>query len=502
VNRRLRDLLRAVVIAAGVAATVAGAFAFRWEDWPIYLAFVLLSGVLFVPAVEILPSLTMPLPGLAVCIGFLYVGGLPIILIRNLAPPFFAQLVRIALPVRWLARVPQLGPWWGGNYFTAALASLDRAAVAVDWALFSTGLAIRWWIAAALVPSGRPAGHPLAIAAGEAGGYLFWGILSFLPIASFRPIYAWQAPGGPSGLRAVYQDLGLIMILGLTPFVFLIAYGYEAHGLGGAVVWSLAALGLHFVLQRLTERRNVVEEQNRRLEALNRELEHRERLSAIGKMSSVVSHQMLQQLGVIGLHADLIRHGEGEPATVAAEAKENAVAIEGALADLNRVLTDLLVFSRDLRLNLYEHALRPLLEECVAACARAALARHVRLRLECPPELTVVLDKLKMKQAILNVLQNAIEASPAGGEVAIAGAAADGFAEIRITDQGPGIPPADREAVFTPFFTRKEQGTGLGLAIAREFTEAHGGCITVEGGDGGGARFLFRLPLKPVAGRD
>ena len=66
------------------------------------------------------------------------------------------------------------------------------------------------------------------------------------------------------------------------------------------------------MLQRLNERRLPVEEQNRRLEALNRELEHRERLSAIGKMSSVVSHQILQQLGVIGIYADLIRHADAD----------------------------------------------------------------------------------------------------------------------------------------------------------------------------------------------
>src|SRR6185295_3693219 len=114
---------------------------------------------------------------------------------------------------------------------------------------------------------------------------------------------------------------------------------------------------LHFMLQRLNERRLTVEEQNRRLIVLNRELEHRERLSAIGKMSSVVSHQILQQLGVIGLYADLIRNADGDAAIAVPQMRSNAAAIEGALADVNRVLTDLLVFSKDLRLNLYTHAL-------------------------------------------------------------------------------------------------------------------------------------------------
>src|SRR5262249_33610234 len=146
--------------------------------------------------------------------------------------------------------------------------------------------------------------------------------------------------------RTVYQDLGLIMIFALTPFVFLIANGYETSGLPGATVWSFSSLALHFMLQRLNERRLMVEEQNRRLEALNRELEHRERLSAIGKMSSVVSHQMLQQLGIIRMQADLLHHEAADGARV----QEHATRIEDALAGLDRVLTDLLVFSRDLRL--------------------------------------------------------------------------------------------------------------------------------------------------------
>src|SRR5437867_12127326 len=189
-----------------------------------------------------------------------------------------------------------------------------------------------------------------------------WAPMATLPIYSYRPFL----PPAPAfrGLETVIQDLQLVFIVTLTPLVFLIVYGYATHGLAGAAVWSLAALGLHVMLKRLTERRIAVEEQNRRLEALNRELEHRERLSAIGKMSSVISHQVLQQLGVIGIYADLIRHAEaeGDPAAALGQAKASAAAIEDALGGVNRVLEDLLVFGRDLRLNLYEHRLSDVLD--------------------------------------------------------------------------------------------------------------------------------------------
>lgn len=76
----------------------------------------------------------------------------------------------------------------------------------------------------------------------------------------------------------------------------------------------------------------------------------------------------------------------------------------------------------------------------------------------------------------------------------------NGWAKIAVSDHGPGVPEADRDAVFAPFFTTKEHGTGLGLAIAREFTEAHGGQLVVESGNGTGATFVLRLPLaRPAA---
>jgi signal transduction histidine kinase len=333
------------------------------------------------------------------------------------------------------------------------------------------------------------------MAVAEVAGYACWDLLSLLPIYPDRPLLGHSSAGVR---RAALSDIGLIVVLALTPFVFLIAYGFQAGGLPGAAAWSLSTMGLHFMLKRLNERRLMVEEQNRRLETLNRELEHRERLSAIGKMSSVVSHQILQQLGVIGIYADLIRNADaaGEPAGALAQARDNAGAIEGALRDVNRVLTDLLVFSKDLRINLYEHPLARVIEECVDECRAEAVERTVALRVACPTTLNVTLDKLKMKQVLVNILRNAIEVSPPAGEVVVCAAQRNGGVEVAVSDQGPGVPERDREAVFTPFFTTKEHGTGLGLAIARQFTEAHGGRLWVEGNSGTpGATFVVRLPL-------
>ena len=495
-SRTLRAALRGLTIAAGVIVALLSVLSFRLADWPIYAAYVLLSLVLFRPYVEMLEDLILPMPGLALTIGFLYLGGLPIIVLR-LVESLLIEGLHWVLPARWAARVPASV---GGAVGLAAVpwriarARGERAAVAAEWGVFSVGLAARWWVVRLIVPGGDVTHHPGAIAVAEVAGYAVWGAFALLPIFTYRPFLPPVA--SRKVFRPVAQDLGLVFVVALTPFVFLIVYGYATHGLAGAVGWSLSSLGLHFMLKRLTERRLAVEEQNRRLTALNRELEHRERLAAIGKMSSVISHQMLQQLGVIGLYADLIRQAEPEEdaGTAVERAKANAAAIEDALGSVNRVLRDLLVFSRDLRLNLYDHRLCDLLAECVEDCRSQATERDVTLRLECPSEATARLDKLKIRQAVVNVLRNAIDASPPAGEVAVRARLDDGAAEIAVSDRGPGIPEADRGAVFSPFFTTKEQGTGLGLAIAREFAEAHGGDLRAESRDGGGVAVVLRLP--------
>jgi signal transduction histidine kinase len=504
-NAAWRRQVRALLIGAAIVVTLLGCLQFRAADWPIYLVFLLFSLVMARLSVEVLPHLGMPIPQLATTIGFLYIAGLPIIVLQ-LAGPFLSQALFELLPQRWKERItgvvgesdtnPDSG-WRVGQLFTEwRVGYRPLQDWAADWSVFALGLGVRWWVASAWNASHPPATNAAAIAVGELIGHLFWTVLAILPIFPDRALFT---ASGECSSRAALIDIGMIIALAQIPFVFLITYGYTTGGLAGASGWALSAIGLHFMLKRLSERRIRVEEQNRRLEALNRELEHRERLSAIGKMSSVVSHQILQQLGVIGLYADLIRNADGPGDSAAAQARCSASKIEEALRDVDRVLTDLLVFSKDLRLNLYSHALVPLLEECIAACRAQADERQVTLRLHGAAPTDFPLDKLKMKQAFVNLLRNAIDASPAGGAVLVEVAQRDGGAAVAVCDQGPGVPAADCEAVFAPFFTTKERGTGLGLAIAREFTEAHGGRLWAEpvGGAPGG-RFVAWLPLTAV----
>ena len=496
-NASTRKALRGLVIAGGAVVVLCSVLAFEATRWPLYVAYFALALVVYPPVVEVLPRLVIGIPSVAVGLGFLYVAGLPVIAL-NLLCVCCVRAARTVLPTR-LAKVPKLAAL-AARRDLAGGGGQSLAQFVPESATYALGLGVRWLVASALAGTAPPSSVPWAIAVAEACGYVTWGALSILPI---YPDHTLLPLADREGLRGAMADMQLIFPLALTPYVLLIAYGYRSAGLPGAAGWAVATLGLHLMLQRMNERRLTLEEQNRRLVSLNRELEHRERLSAIGKMSSVVSHQILQQLGVIGLYADLIRHAraDGDAAAALGQARENATAIEGALGDVNRVLTDLLVFSKDLRLNLYAHPLELLVAECLDACRPAAAARGIALDLESGAPLELAIDKLKMKQAIVNVVRNAIEASPFGGTVVVELAGRDGGAAVAVRDQGPGIAVADRDAVFAPFFTTKERGTGLGLAIAREFTEAHGGRLWVEPATQGGSIFVIWLPLTAPGDR-
>jgi len=477
VSERGRSGLRLAIVAAGSAVLVQSVLAIRLADWPIYLAFAGLSLLLMFFSVQVIPGTPMPLPQLATTIGFVYIGGLPIVL---LVLPLHS-VVTLCVPRLWRVVPSSWRPMIVAPTGVLPERSHYRLEYLTDWAALPLGLWVRWQVATLVAGGTPPVADTGAIALGELAGYALWSGLSRTTAFSF---------GRLSAPPPLVIDLGLVMMLTLTPFVFLIAYGYRLHGLAGAMGWAVGSLGTHFLLQRLTQRRLTVEEQNRRLEALNRELEHRERLSAIGKMSSVVSHQILQQLGVIGVYADLLRNSGADPA----QTRANAGAIQDALAEVNRVLRDLLVFSKDLRLNLYDHPLARIVGDAVTGCRPQADERGVVLRVDGDGDARLVVDKLKMQQAVGNVLSNAIEASPAGGEVVVRATTTDGWAEITIRDHGPGVPVDAGPRLFTPFFTTKEHGTGLGLAIAHEFTTAHGGEIRVGRPPGGGAAFTLRLP--------
>lgn len=481
-------LVQVALILGGLAILIEGAFVARLEDVPLYLTFLALSLPLAFAYVPALRRVPVPFPNVAASIAFTYIGGLPIVALRLLEPLGHSLLYRA------LCLASSRAAAWKPFYVTFGEELPPRGRVLASVA-FCCGLGIRAILFRALAPT-TPLDWFLAIAICEASGFAFWSFLAVLPIYGGRPLVA--------GPQVAVGDLLLLAPVVVLPAVYLIVVSYRELGLAGAAVWTLATLGMHFVVQRMNDRREVVEAQNRRLEAMNRELKHTERLSTIGRMSSVISHQLLHQLGIIGLSADLIRTVDlaDEADARADRVRERVDQIEHALGEANRVMTDLLVFGKDRRLTLYETDLRAFLEECARDHEVSASHAGVRLEVRGQETCRVPVDRVKLRQVIANLLQNAIEVSLPGSAVRIELATPTNGRDvvcIRVSDHGPGIAPGSAERIFMPFFTTKEHGIGLGLAIARELVEAHGGSIGVTpGADGVGATFTIELgTLRP-----
>jgi signal transduction histidine kinase len=114
-----------------------------------------------------------------------------------------------------------------------------------------------------------------------------------------------------------------------------------------------------------------------------------------------------------------------------------------------------------------------------------------------PPDLTVHADAERLHQVVANLLENAARHSPSGGEVLVSVTPWQRAVQVRVADQGPGIPEPERERVFEAFYRRDDsgRGSGLGLAISRAIVLAHGGRIWIEGSASGGAAVVFELPM-------
>jgi two-component system C4-dicarboxylate transport sensor histidine kinase DctB len=236
------------------------------------------------------------------------------------------------------------------------------------------------------------------------------------------------------------------------------------------------------------------------LEAAQRSLLAQERLAAMGQAAAVISHELKNSLGALGMGVDLISSQASASGLQRAHAQ-----VRAEIARL-RVMTDeLLVFARSPRLDAQPVDVQQTVRRAIALCSEQAAGAQVALTLDLADggaQLVVPCDEARIQSVVVNLVQNAIEAITWSGEprprreVRIGTSRDNGAAAIRVEDSGPGLNDEARAHVFEPFFTTKRNGTGLGLATAQRFVAAHGGRISFERSELGGARFVIELPLR------
>lgn len=274
------------------------------------------------------------------------------------------------------------------------------------------------------------------------------------------------------------------------------AQALRTVGLYSLVVALVGVFGVGLIF--LTEER-----QRARLRALEREVEQRERLSALGNLAAGVAHEVRNPLNAVAMGLQRLAK-EFAPTSVeeGEEFGQIVKTLREEVVRLNRIVEEFLTLARPPGLELKPCKPAVLLEELDRLVAAEAERRGISWSVvgtEGLPE-EAIWDTERLKQAIWNVVLNALDASSPGGSVRVEAAPHEDGAVIAVTDTGPGIPPEAIERIFEPYFTTKAGGTGLGLALARRIVEAHGGRIAVESEAGRGTTVRLIIPTRHPEG--
>jgi two-component system sensor histidine kinase HydH len=233
------------------------------------------------------------------------------------------------------------------------------------------------------------------------------------------------------------------------------------------------------------------------IRALHMELEKNRRLASVGRLAAGVAHEIRNPLSSIKGFATYFKEKYRE----SDRDQEIAGIMIQEVDRLNRVVGQLLEFSRPVRLHLQQVALKPFVQDVIRLVDRQSREAGVNVALDmAEDDLSANMDVDKMSQVVLNLLLNALDAMPGGGHLTVR---VFGNAERRIhmqvIDDGAGIDLTDQPHIFEPYFSTKKTGTGLGLAIVHNIVKAHHGDIRVDSQTGGGTMVAISLPAVKEA---
>ena len=237
------------------------------------------------------------------------------------------------------------------------------------------------------------------------------------------------------------------------------------------------------------------------IKQMEAELKKADRLAAIGELSAHIAHEIRNPLAAISGSVQLIVQGD----TISHDDKRLLTIAVRETDRLNALISDFLAYARPAVPHKVAVDLSGFVADIRAFLATDHRFGQIALRNDCPPGMTVYVDRDQFWQVLLNLLVNAAEEMPSGGMVRLSASldrleqngAEQLFTRIIIEDNGPGMDSAIMARIFEPFFTTKQAGTGLGLATVYRIVESHGGTMHVESTPGAGTQFIISLPGEP-----
>ena len=291
------------------------------------------------------------------------------------------------------------------------------------------------------------------------------------------PTTRWKWIGAAAGIAVGLGDMALADAVGVE---FRVGARDITPWVGAYLCGSFALLG-YFIGALAELRKRDVE--------LTAALGRSERLATLGELSAALAHELRNPLAL--LRSSLQNLSEAEP-----QAKPRCTAMISEVDRMSGVIRGVLSLARPVEVGRARSVEVGHLFDRTRPLAEALLERRIGFDPDGAGAAVIRGDAELLTQLLLGLLTNAATHSPADGSIAVHAARSETAVELAVEDRGPGVEPALRERIFEPFVTTRQDGMGLGLAVARRIAEAHRGEIRVEAREGGGARFVVRLPLE------
>ena len=291
-----------------------------------------------------------------------------------------------------------------------------------------------------------------------------------------------------------------VLPLSLDTYIFVRSFVYLIFPF---LVSTLVAISLNYFedqmegYQKIMTLNETLNSYIERLEKTQKQLIQVEKMNALGQLSASIAHEINNPLAGILVYTQLLQRIIKSGSLDAEQALDILAKMESATTHSSKLVRNLLDFARQTAPDLKPVAISKVIDQALALVGHQAQLTKVKVIRKESPFLEVKADFSQLQQVFINLIVNAIQAMPEGGELTIVNSSVENdFVKVNIEDTGNGIPPENMDKLFTPFFSTKDavKGVGLGLAVSYGIIERHGGHIEVRSQIGQGSIFSVFLP--------